>query len=814
MISIYDIKQSAVRVYRDYEYSAVVITTMAFTLAIALFLFSIVYTIKYKPLPAYEPHNIAWSTRTENGNTFNVGGLTSYEYVYIKQHQKLLDNFGRVERSGVTLSTEQFTEQFQAIATSSELFRLLGVDAMLGRVLLPSDDVVGGDKSIVISYDIWRNLFDSADDVIGKTVKLNGKLATVIGVMGEGFRFPTNQDIWYSDILAEGTLPDDGGWNSLFGRLKPGVTMEEVDKEFKRLGDQIRNEYPNQYKGKEIVTVKFTDRFSYYMGFLLSILTIASVAILLMGCFSVSNLIIVRNLENAKEILIKSALGLPIGRVVTSLLLETFWLCVIATALGLWLTLLAIQFVGADVLDGPYWWTLEFQMPIFLAGLSAAAFIWLSTGVIPVWMAMRQPTNGLLASGRKGGAGTTLGKVMSGFMTLQIFCAFILMVFTGVLVGGLVRMVKADYGVPRYDFLIAEVQLGGAAYEALEQRVQYYDRFVELARQIPGVERVGITSAVPGSWGFLSNFTSTERKMEINGAFPKSNEMPVNETYFATMGIDILEGRNFTEADKEGAEEVAIINQSMARTLFPGEGVIGRQFQYDPENEGILLTVVGVVQDVVSGNPLWYLSAESENWRSQLYRPIRQKQPVWDSNTLVIKTKDNPYNVIDQVKNIARTIDSGIPLYEIKTFDDFLRDNESGFRRMIYTFLPAAILALVISALGIYGITRRVVLQNTPDIGVMKALGIADRFINRKYFISAGIQLALGTLVGVIFSFFVLPQLPDGILITDNMTILIASMVVTAVIAVVVAIASYLPLISAHKLSPRDAMNYLSMSKD
>ena len=140
MISIYDIKQSAVRVYRDYEYSAVVITTMAFTLAIALFLFSIVYTIQYKPLPAYEPHNIAWSTRTENGNTFNVGGLTSYEYVYIKQHQTMLDHFGRVERSGVTLSTEQFTEQFQAIATSSELFRLLGVDAMLGRVLLPSDE--------------------------------------------------------------------------------------------------------------------------------------------------------------------------------------------------------------------------------------------------------------------------------------------------------------------------------------------------------------------------------------------------------------------------------------------------------------------------------------------------------------------------------------------------------------------------------------------------------------------------------------------------------------------------------------------------
>jgi|GEM_PF-2950056 len=814
MISFYDVKQSAIRIYRDYEYSAVVITTMAFTLAIALFLFSIVYTIQYKPLPAHEPHNIAWSTRSENGNTFNVGGLNNYEYLFIKQHQTTLDHFGRVERSGVTLSTHQFTEQFQAIATSSDLFRLLGVDAMLGRVLLPADDVAGTEKSIIISYDIWRNLFNSADDVIGKTVKLNGKLATVIGVMGKGFRFPTNQDIWYSEILPEGALPETGGWNSLFGRLKPGVTMEDVDKEFKKLAEEIRNDFPNQFKGKEIETVKFTDRFSSYMGFLLSILKIASVAILLMGCFSVSNLIIVRNLENAKEILIKSALGLPLLRVITSLLLETFWLCAIATFIGIWLTLIAIHLVGEDILDGPYWWVLEFQVPILLAGLTAAAFIWLATGVIPVWMAMRQPTNGLLASGRKGGAGSTLGKVMSGFMTLQIFCAFILMVFTGVLIGGLVRMVNADYGVPRDGFLIAEVQLGGAAYEALEQRAQYYDRFVEQARQIPGVESAGVTSAVPGAWGFLSNFTSTERKMEINGAFPKSNEMPVNETYFATMEIKLLEGRNFTEADKEGAEEVAIINQSMARMLFPGESAVGRQFQYDPENEGMLITVVGVVPDVVSGNPLWFLSPEGENWRAQLYRPIRQKQPIWDSNTLVIKTADNPYDVIDRVKDIARTIDSEIPLYQIQTFDDLLRDNESGFRRMIYTFLPSAILALVISALGIYGITRRVVLQNTPDIGVMKALGIADRFINRKYFIAAGIQLAVGAAAGIVFSFMVLPTLPDGILITDTRTILIASLIVTAVIAGVVTVASYLPLISAHKLSPRDAMSYLRLTQE
>jgi predicted permease len=814
MINFYDLKQSLVRIYRDYQYSAVVISTLAFTLGIALFLFTMVYTIEYKPLPAYQPSDIVWGTRSENEFTFPMGGLNDYDYVYIKQHQQSLDDFGALEQSGVTLSNTHFTEQFSAAGTSSALFRVLGVDAFMGRTLLPIDDIAGAEKTIVISYDIWKNTFNSLPSIIGETVKVNGQLSTIVGVMPQGFRFPFRHDMWYSRNIPDGALPENGGWQSIFGRLKPGVTVSDVDQEFKKFAREMQKDYPNQYKGKSIEGIQFTQRFSVNSAFLVSLLSIASAAILLMGCVSVSNLIIVRNLENAKEVLIKSALGLPIFRVVLSLLLETFWLCLIATAIGMWLTLLTINYLGENLLDGPYWWVMEFQWPIFLAGLCAAAFIWIATGVIPVWMALRRPTNGLLASGRKGGTGTALSRVMSSFTTLQILCAFILMVFTGVLMGGLIRMVNSDYGVPREHFLTAEVKLGGDAYENIEQRLQYYNRFVMQAAQIPGVQSAAVTSSLPGSWGFLSTFTSTEREMVINGAFPKSNEMPINETYFSTMDIKLVSGRNFTEADKAGAEEVAIINQSMADLLFPGESAVNRQFIYDPENDGGLLTVVGVVPDVVSGNPLWFLSPESKDWRAQLYRPLAQKQPVWDSNTLVIKTTGNPYDIVDEVKSIARTIDSEIPLYQIMSFDDYLSEGESGFRRMIYTFLPAAVLALLISALGIYGITRRVVIQNTSDIGIMKSLGIAENIINRKYILAASLQLCIAIFTGVVFSLFVLPQLPDGILITDQNTILGSSAVVAIVIACVVLVASYIPLIAAHKLSPRDAMNYLSVATE
>lgn len=815
MQALYDLKQSFQRIYRDYTYSAIVIGTMALTLAIALFLFTMVYTIQYKPLPDVDhAEDITWGTLRISGDDYRIGGLTNYTYEYLRQHQTKLDFFGRIEERGVTLSNTQMTEQFSGAAVSHEMFQLLGINALHGRVLLASDDKVGAQKKLVISYKLWDSLFNKSEGVVGETIKMNGEVATIVGIMPNGFHFPFNHDVWFTDALAGMDEAAHGGWNSTFGRLKSGVQLADVEEEIGRLMADVSRDFPSEYKGKDVALMSFTERFAENMGFLLSILKISSMLILLMGSFSVCNLIIVRNLENAKEVLIKIALGVPILRVVINLLLETFWLCLFASILGIWLCFLVISYFGVNLLEGPYWWTLKFQLPILLSGLSAAAFVWIATAIIPLWMAMRQPTNGLLSSGRKGGTGTALSRVMAGFSALQIFSAVILMVFTGVLIGGLIRIANADYGVPREGYLTAEVKLSGEHYASLKQRNEYYERFINEALKIPSVQGAAVTGALPGSWGYLSSYTSTERSLEISGAFPKLMEMPISETYFSVMQIELIEGRNFTAADAAGSEEVAIINQSMADILFPGQSATGRQFQYDPEKGGQLLTVIGVVPTVVSGNPLAFLSAASDEWRSQLYRPIAQKQPDWDSNILVFRTERAPYDLIGEVREIARNIDAEIPIYNIKSFDDFLADNENGFRRLIFIFAPAALLALVISALGIYSISRRVVIQSTPDIGIMRAIGIEERHINQKYLVSSLVQLAVGAGAGIVFSVMVLPELPNSILISDLGTILAVSAVVAMVVGLLVLVASYLPLMSAHRMSPKDTMNFLSLNSD
>lgn len=817
MQSLHELKDSFKRLYRDYGYSVTVILTMASTLAISLFLFTMVYTIQYKPLPKVNaPDNIIWGTLESNGSTYSLGGLSNYNFEYIKQHQTTLEYFGRVEQRMLTLSNAQLTEQVRGAAVSHELFQLLGISTLKGRVLLSSDEVLGTTKNIVISYRLWNTLFNKSELIFEETIKLDGEAVNIVGVMPDGFNFPTNHDVWFVDTSGAVVTDPHGGWNSIFGRLKPNTTIDEVQDEFNRLEAEIQREYTNQYKGKGVALAPFTLRFASSMEFLLSILKIATIAIFLMGCFSVSNLIIVRNLENAKEILIKSALGVPVFRIALSVLLETFWLCVMATIIGLWLCFMAITYFGENVLEGPYWWKLQFEFRVFLCGILAALVIWVATGLVPAWMATRRPTNGMLSSGRKGGGGggSALNYLMSGLSALQIFSVFILMVFTGVLIGGLIRIINADYGVPREGYLTVEVKLSGERYTTLEQRNEYYQRFIEQAPQIADIDAAAVSGALPGASGYLSTFSSVEKNIEVSGAFPKSLEIPISDTYFSVMKISLLEGRNFNASDKAGAEEVAIINESMANLLFSGESAVGRQFQYDPENNGGLLTIVGVVPDVVSGNPLWYLSSRSKNWRSQLYRPITQKQPEWDSNNLIFLTDGNPYSLTTAIKSIAADIDSEIPIYNIKSYDDFLADNETGFRRLILIFTPAAVLALIISASGVFSTTRRVVLQNTPNIGIMRAIGIEERLINRKYMRKSIVQLFLSLFAGIIFSFFILPKLPQNILITDIETICMVSFVVAIVISALVLFASYLPLFNAHKMSPRSAMNFMSASNN
>jgi hypothetical protein len=309
MIKIFDIRNSITRLIFDYRYTLVVVLSMAMSLAISLFLYAQVYSINYKPLPFENPDNIVNIGRSENGYTF-PSGLHYFDIAYFAEHQKTLDDFCGYYAGLLIVETSRVTERIQTAVTSSNLFRISGVPALIGRTLLSSDDASGAPQVAVLGYEIWERFFDKSDNVIGKRISVEGAPVTVVGVMPQGFKFPVDQNIWVSWPAADPS-PNGDGWATVIGRLKPGITLAQARDEFKTLANDLVRFNPQLYKTKSVNLDFYTKVFSRYMQLHSNILSLVAFAVLLMGCFSVANLLIVRILEHSKDSLIKVALGLP-----------------------------------------------------------------------------------------------------------------------------------------------------------------------------------------------------------------------------------------------------------------------------------------------------------------------------------------------------------------------------------------------------------------------------------------------------------------------------------------------------------------------
>lgn len=448
MISLVDLKKFCSVIRHDTGYFFVVILSLSMCLAVSLFLLQQIYTIKYKPLEFDHPERIISITREENGFGYPTGGISYFDFLYYEKAQKSFEFLARYEERLASFETEKVTESIQGAAVNAEIFQIAaGVNPILGRALVADDNIHGSPQVAVIGYDLWQRVFDGAPQVLGKTFTLNGLVYSIVGVMPKGFSFPIHHEVWVNYPMWN--MPEASllGWNTVIGRLKEGVTIEQARLEMKDLAAQLRHDYPVHFKGKDIQVVPYTDAFSGPILSSLRIMLIVSMSILLMGAFSVSNLLIVRMLENKREVTIKTALGLPAWRIATKPLLESFWMCSLAGIMAIVLCFMFIQVAKGFMYNlGPYWWNLNFDSILIVFALVFVLLMWWVTGFVPVIMALRTPSNAALASGKKGGISGRTGPFMNVLMGVQVVCALVLMVLTGLSVDALVRSVNADYG--------------------------------------------------------------------------------------------------------------------------------------------------------------------------------------------------------------------------------------------------------------------------------------------------------------------------------------------------------------------------------
>jgi len=805
MINAFDVTQAAVRLYKDKKYTFVILLAISLGLAISLFLYAQVHTRVLADLPYADGERIVYASRYERERQRMNGGIQNYDAHYIQQRQTSLENFTTIEERAFTVATSSSTNQVWGVATTSALFALAPEPPLLGRTLLPSDDLPNAAPVIVISYAVWQRIFLEEKNVIGREIKVNGKPTTVVGVMNKGFRFPINEEAWLSYMPPQSAAEEVEGWLAIMGKLKPGVSVAQADQEFKRLANELEQDYPKIYLGKSLKVETHTKVRATPIMLMIQVMTVVAISVLLMSCFSVTSLVIVRMLSNAKEAAIKNALGIPARKIMLLPLMESFFLYAFAGAIGLLLCALAIEYATGFIMSewDPFWWKLTFNKPIIQAGLLFIVIAWMITGLVPVLMATNKRFYRQLNSGKKGGAGNQSGKLMNSVVALQVACTFLLMLFTGVAFSSFYNVLNTDYGLNTKNFLVSYIKLPESTYANLADRNGYYEKLGQEFSRVPGVKEVTFAVARPGTYGYLSTVNSTEVDLSKSGTYLQSTEIPIADNHFSTLGTPLLEGRSFTQADTEFSEGVVIVGAQLAKKLSPNGSAVGKKMHLNPDKNGPLLTIVGVAPDLLYGPPVSFFESTMET----IYRPMKQVLPVWMGMFLIAKTEADPQTLVEPLLQISRQVDAQVALDEPINMDTALRNNASRFEMLLYNFLPATLLAFIMSALSIYAISARVMLQRTNDIGVMKALGLPDKRITSLFMRDTYIKLAAGLVLGGACFLLFLPGIMNQLIIINLWSIAAIALGVTLALTILVIFASRVPLIKVHQLSPQEAIN-------
>lgn len=805
MVRLFDLKNALSSLVRDINYALLIILSLSLSLGISLFIYTQIHSIKYSQLEFSDSDRIMSITRSEDWGHFTTGGIFYYDFQYFEQRQTSFEVLARYEDRIATLSTNQFTEMVNGAAVNAELFAIADTQPLIGRVLNQDDNVHGSAPVAVLGYELWSRLFDKRESVLGKSISLNGTKYTVVGVMPKGFKFPVNHDIWVSYPMWHIPEVNTKGWMTLIGKLKEGVSEEAAQDEMMALSRELSRSHPQHFSGKSVAVIPYVKNFAIPMTAVVNIMLLVSIAIMLMGGFSVANLVVVRMLEHSKTSVIKAALGIRLSSIVVTPLIESLLLCLISGVLGAAICFAGVKLVAAYLFVGPYWWEIVFQKDTVLAAIVFVVIMWVATGIVPVVLAMRKPVTSLLAGGRKGGMSSKSAPVMNVLTILQIVPVFVLMCLTAFSAYSLHSALSTEYGIGFNSRLVGDIRLSEFSHPKLSQRFEYYENLQQKLVQNSEINEVAFTSTLPGFAPAKISYESLESSLFTDQGYPDIYQISSTDNLFEVLDVSLIDGRWFIPSDGENSTKVVIIDKNTANKLWPDSGnIIGKQFQINPESNSELVTVVGLVENVLYSHPLM----GDGDGTSTLYRPIRQHLAAWDTMHMIASYQGGLNTTIGIVKQTARVIDSQVAVDKVMSFHERLGENSKHLMTIIYNFVPASLLAMVMAVLAIYGITARVVLQSTNDIGVMKAVGASDLVVYKMFFKKSSLLTLVGIFFGALIVLWSLPMITENTAPLEIGVVTVLCVLVGAVVAFLVAFATSIPLIRINQLSPQLAINY------
>jgi putative ABC transport system permease protein len=802
-----DLRYGLRMLMRNPGFTLVAVLALALGIGANSAIFSVVNTVLLRPLPFKNPDALmmVWEDATHLGFPDNTPSPANF--IDWRDQNTVFEGMIAMTQTSFNLTGVGDPERCDGRRVSANTFKLLGVDPILGRTFRPEEDKPGS-HVVLLSYGLWQRRFGGDAGIVGRAVNLNGESYTVVGVVPRTVELPSMEN-WHDQLwvpiafTSEDAASRGNHYLEVLARLKPGVTQKQAQAEMSTIAARLERQYPVDNTRIGIKVKPLHDQVVGNIKPALLILLGAVGFVLLIACANVANLLLARAAVRQKEIALRLALGASRSRLTRQFLTESVLLAALGGGCGLLLSVVGLNILKRFIPD-----SISQAQAIGIDGkvLIFTALVSLATGLIfglaPATQASNFNLNETLKEGGRDSGSGSRGNRLRGLLVIsEVAISFLLLIGAGLLISSFLHLLKLDPGYRADHLLTMKVVLPDTKYPDKEHRAPFFRELIRRVQALPGVQSVAVASNLP------LTYNGDSMPIGIEGrADPPPDQWPdvilrvVSPGYFTTMGIPLVQGRDFNEQDRPDSVRVAVISEKTARYYWPNESPIGKRFKPGPvAGDSPWREITGVVKDVRQND----FVAEP---KMQMYLSHEQVNS-FAANAVVVRTSIDPLSLGPAVRKVIWEIDRDQPVSDIRSMEDIV--STAVARQRFSTMLLGifATLALVLAAVGIYGVMSYSVAQRTREIGIRIALG-AKRTDVLKLAMGQGLRLVvIGVAIGLAGAFVltrVMASLLFGVSATDPLTFVTISLVLLSVAM----LASYIPSLRAMKVDPMVALRY------
>ncbi len=787
---------------RSPGFTAVVVVVMALGIGVNAMVFSMVYGIMWRPWPLPEFSRVLTIEERNPKLGDNEMNVSYLNYVDLRDRAQSFESIGAFYDINALVVLDQDPERFYGCNISSSLLPSLGIQPVLGRNFTPDEEVRGQNWStVLVSHRIWQSRYGGSPDVLGRTIRMNGLVRTIIGVLPPGFQWPEIQD-FYIPLAPDpaDTETREDHLAKVTARLKPGVSREQAAAEVATMYRQLQLEHPEHLKDIEAGVLGYQESWTEGPGPLMYIILIAVVFVLLIACANVANLMLARTAARRREISVRMALGASRGRVVRQLFTESLVLALFGAGVGVLLALWGNQlWIAAIPLEKPFYMDFTIDAPVLLytAGISMLAAI--VFGVTPAMHATdRRLSQSLREGGAQSGTARSGRRFRNSLIVAEVALSIVLLIGTGLMLRSFMKLSAQGDRLHTEQVLTAGLLLPVASFPNDSARRVTADMVMQRVRDLPGVRQASLTTLMPMGRNSQNNRLITESGAHTDkNRSLESNVARIYPGSFETLGWVLHRGRDFNDADEATTQPVAIVNEALAKSLWPGEDPLGKRIQVVADDRKLgWRVVVGLVQDIP-------INVDGGKHLRTAFVPHRQEPNQWLN--LLVRAEGDPASLAQPLRSSMREVLPDLPLLDVRTFSEHTKFSFWVRRLFASMMLVFSVIALLIAAVGLYGVMAFAVTQRTQEIGIRMALGAERGSVLRMVLGDAMKLTVLGSGIGLVIAFAVtrfMATVLFDVSPTDPPTFAIVALILTTSAA----IASLVPALRATRVDPMVAL--------